>query len=486
MNRAVLLVLALSGAAPAVSCGGAQTSSTPDELPAVCHAYVGAAEAPYRAASARPEQERPVLIEARSVMTATGEHYSPGWITFADGRISGVGQGVWDGDTDGWDIVRVPDGWVTPGIIDTHSHLGVYPTPGDRMHADGNEATAPVTAAVEAVHSVWPQDPGFERAVAGGITAMQILPGSANLIGGRGFIMKPWAGALNAEQLRFPGAPETLKMACGENPKRVYGDRGGPSTRMGSTAVMRQTWVDAEAYREQWDDYDEAMTEWCEAGAPDGDEPDRPTRNLGNETLAGVLRGDILPQIHCYRADEMLTQMQLADEFGYHIRSFHHAVEAYKIRDELAAAEIAVSTWADWWGFKLEAYDAILENAALIHEAGGIAIIHSDSPYGIQRLNQEAAKALAAGQRRGMDVTDLDALRWITANPAWALGIDDQTGTLQPGLMADIVVWSDYPFSVYARPDLVFIDGVRAFDRAERDTAPRSDFEAGQWPEMDR
>jgi imidazolonepropionase-like amidohydrolase len=177
----------------------------------------------------------------------------------------------------------------------------------------------------------------------------------------------------------------------------------------------------------------------------------------------------------------MIQVLQLADEFGFKIRSFHHAVEAYKIRDILASWDVSVSTWADWWGFKIEAHDAIPQNAALLHEAGARAIIHSDSEYDIQRLNQEAAKALYEAQHVGVEVTEADAMRWITINPAWALGIDALTGSLEEGKRADVVVWSAHPLSVYARAELVFVEGVREFDRAEN-PEPWSDFEVGAMP----
>jgi imidazolonepropionase-like amidohydrolase len=276
--------------------------------------------------------------------------------------------------------------------------------------------------------------------------------------------------------MRFPGAPETLKMACGENPKRVYGGTGSaPSTRMGNLRGQREVFLDAEAYLRRWTAYDRELEAWRSAQAeastrkprkdpPAEDPPDPPDRDLDQDTLAGVLAGEILPQVHCYRADDMLSFLQLADEFGFQVRSFHHATDAYNIRDVLAARGVASSVWADWWGFKAEAYDAIPEGAALLTEAGARAVIHSDSSIGIQRLNQEAAKALAAGRASGVALTDDQALRWITANAAWTLGIDDQTGTLEPGKRADVVVWSAHPFSVYARADLVFVDGALRWD----------------------
>jgi imidazolonepropionase-like amidohydrolase len=323
------------------------------------------------------------------------------------------------------------------------------------------------------------QDPGFERALRGGVTAMQILPGSANLVGGRGFVMKNKRGARIAEQLHFPGAPETLKMACGENPKRVYGEQGRmPSTRMGNIATVRQMWLDAADYRKRWDDYNAKLDDWCGKDDRSGEPPEAPSRDLGQETLAEVLRGHILPQIHCYQADDMLNQIQVADEMGFRIRSFHHAVEAYKIRDVLAAKEISVSTWPDWWGFKIEAYDTINEGPGLLTEAGARAVLKSDSPITNQRLGQEAGKALAAARSAGIKLDENDAIRWVTANAAWALGIDQLAGTLEVGKMADIVVWDRQPLSTYASAVWVFVDGIAELDpNAPAD--PWSDFEAG-------
>jgi imidazolonepropionase-like amidohydrolase len=207
-----------------------------------------------------------------------------------------------------------------------------------------------------------------------------------------------------------------------------------------------------------------------------------PERDLELETLAGVLRGEILVHNHCYRADEMAQMMDMAREFGYRIRSFHHGVEAYKVRDLLARDSIAGSLWADWWGFKMEALDFTRANLALVFEAGARAIVHSDDPTGIQKLNQEAAKAIEAGREAGVTITENDAIRWITANPAWALGIDQWVGTLEPGKNADVVVWSGNPFSVYTRADRVYIDGALMFDRADPNRRPRTDFEVGLFP----
>jgi imidazolonepropionase-like amidohydrolase len=266
--------------------------------------------------------------------------------------------------------------------------------------------------------------------------------------------------------MKFPGAKYGLKMACGENPKRVYAQRG-PSTRMANVAGYRNAWIAAEQYRRRWDKWNADR------------QGDPPARDLNNETLAEVLRGNILVQNHCYQADEMAQMIDVAKEFGYQIRSFHHGVEAYKIADVLAREGIAGSLWSDWGGFKMEALDAIRGNIALVHAAGARAIVHSDDPSYSQRLNQEAAKSLAAGRALGIALTDEDAIRWITLNPAWALGLDDRIGSLEAGKNADVVLWSGHPLSVYTRTEKVWVDGAMLYDRADPRQQWRTDFELG-------
>jgi len=405
----------------------------------------------------------PTALVGAAIFTGTGQKIDNGTVLIRNGKIELVGGNV--SVPADYDLVDAKGKWITPGIIDAHSHLGVYPQPGVNAVSDGNEATNPNTAQVWAEHSVWPQDEGFNAVRRGGVTSMLILPGSANLFGGRSVTLKN-VPAITMQAMKFPGAPYGLKMACGENPKRVYGSKGGaPSTRMGNVAGYRAAWLEAAQYAKKWDAY----------RASEG-KGDAPARDLKLDTLVGVLKGEILVQNHCYRADEMAVMIDIAREFGYKISAFHHGSEGYKVADLLAREDICVATWAGWWGFKIESIDGVAENAALVHAAGGCAVIHSDDPILSQRLNQEAAAALAAGRKIGLTISEADAIKWITANPAKMLGILDKTGTLESGKMADVVIWSANPLSVYALAEKVYIDGAVIYDRNDKRRQPKSDF----------
>ena len=405
-------------------------------------------------------------------MTAPGRKFAPGAVRLEGGKVAEIGATV--ATPPGALVIDAGGKFVTPGIIDIHSHLGDYPSPQVQALSDGNEVTGPVRPEVWSEHSIWPQDAGFSRALSGGVTSMHILPGSANLFGGRGVTLKNVYGR-TAQDMKFPGAPYSLKMACGENPKRVYGSKGQmPGSRMGNIALDRQTWSDAVIYKRRWDDY----TKRANAGT--AKPTDAPRRELGMDTLKGVLDGNILVENHCYRADEMANVIAMSKEFGYHVTAFHHAVEAYKIADILAREHICAAMWADWWGFKMESYDGIRENIAFVDHAGGCAIVHSDDANGIQRLNQEAAKAIGAGRRAGLTITPEHAWTWLSLNPAKGLGIADRTGSLEPGKMADVVLWNGDPFSVYSRPERVWIDGALMYDSADPKRRPTADFEVGQ------
>lgn len=467
-NWGLLLVAAslaaCAGKAPPPKSAGAAPNGTPPEVvsvpkdpwPSTYKAYPGVT----------------TVIRNAIVYDGTGKKYAPGAVRLENGRVAEIGADV--AVPAGATVIDAGGRYVTPGIIDIHSHLGDYPSPGVEALSDGNEGTSPARPEVWAEHSVWPQDPGFSRALAGGITALHILPGSANLFGGRGTTLKPVYGR-SVQDMKFPGAPYSLKMACGENPKRVYGSRGQmPATRMGNIAYARQIWSDATAYKRRWDDY----TRRAKAGT--AKPTDAPRRELSNDTLMGVLNGEILVQNHCYRADEMTNVIAMSHEFGYKVTTFHHAVESYKIADILAKEGICSAMWADWYGFKMESYDGIRENIALVDKAGACAVVHSDDANGIQRLNQEAAKAMAAGRRMGLSIAPEHVWTWLSLNPARGLGIADRTGSLEPGKAADVVLWSGDPLSVYARPEKVWIDGAVMYDWADPKRRPISDFEVGQ------
>jgi imidazolonepropionase-like amidohydrolase len=461
----LLAVLLLAGCAGtgSTSSPGDKASSTDASADYDAAARENMREGTYNDAfesSYEPLPATPTLIQDATLMTAAGRTIEDGDLLMRDRQIDTLGTDL--PVPDGAQVVDGSGMYVTPGLIDSHSHLGVSATPEVGPHYDNNEVGM-ATPQLWMEHGVWPQGPGFGRALAGGTTTALLLPGSGDLIEGRGLTAK-LIPARTPQGMKFPGAPGTLKMACGENPK---GGPGFPTTRMGTAAGLRGTFLDAQDYREKWDT-------WLED--PSGEPPER---DLGLETLAQVLRGEMLVQVHCYRADDMTTIMEIAQEFEFDIRSFHHAVEAYKIRDLLAEQDISASMWSNWWGFKMEAFDGIPQNVPLVHEAGARAIVHSDDDLEIQRLHHEAAKALRAGREAGLDISRNEALRWITANPAWALGLQDRVGTLEPGKNADVVLWTGDPFSMYTKAQRVWMDGALVYDRTDPDRQPQSDFELG-------
>ncbi|WP_084399163.1 amidohydrolase [Henriciella aquimarina] len=437
----LLRVLAISCLAVAPSCAVAQRAAPVDDEPATA------------------------IVNA-TILTASSPMIENGTVVFDDGEITAVGQTV-DIPANA-NIIDASGRWVTPGLIDPHSHLGVFPTPLLPTTMDLNEKSGNNTAQVSAGDAIWPQDPGFDMARAGGVTSIAILPGSSNMFGGRGVSIKN-IETVSPQDMIIPGAPEFLKMACGENPIKVYGGKGqAPFTRMGVIAEFRKAWAEATRYRDARD-------------AAEGT-GNAPPVDFQMETMAGVLDGEIIPVLHCYRADEMLQMIEVSHEFGFQIGAFHHATEAYKIADILAEENIAVAAWARRWGFKMEAYDAIDAEVAMLEDAGVTVSLHSDNALLIQRMNIEAAMALASAKRAGYDDTYETAIKWVTARPAKLMGIDDRTGTLEPGKMADIVIWSGDPFSVYSHAEEVFIDGDLAYSRAD-DEAPvesDSDFLTGQ------
>src|SRR5256712_10438015 len=388
------------------------------------------------ASAAQSAAHNDVLINNAVVMTVTHGNIQNGSIYIKGGKIAAVGRNL--KAPAGATVIDAGGKYLTPGIIDSHSHIA--------LDDDVNEATSPVTPQMMMKDAFDYQDKAIYRALAGGVTTSLLLHGSANMIGGQAVVIKHKYGA-NRDAMLFPGAPRSIKFASGENPKRVYGGKEQlPSTRMGNFAVQREALVQAQDYIREWDDY--------QAKVKRGDKDAKmPKHDLKLEALADVLRGKLLVQIHCYRADELLTEMAMAKEFGYKVRAFHHALEAYKVADKIAAEGVGIATFSDWWGYKQEAWDAIPWNAVMSMRKGVRVSIKSDSDDFARRLNQEAAKTIHYG-----GATEEEALRMITLNAAWIIGVDDRVGSIDVRKDADLVIWDGYPLCSYGVPSKVLID----------------------------
>ena len=423
----------------------------------------------------KPLPRQDLLIEDATVFDGIGHRLTRTSVLLQNGKIIKLGAHL--EAPSGVRIIDAKGRFVTPGLIDVHSHLGDLAAPltlQDYKVSDDNEESSPNSAQVWALHSIRVQDPQFARVRAGGVTTLQVLPGSSDLFGGRGQVLKN-VPATTVQAMEFPGAMQSLKMACGENPKYTFGGKGQfPSSEMGNFAGYRQAWADARDYQQRWDEYN------ASAAHGDGRRPPRPARDLKLETLAAVLHGEILVDMHCYRADEMALMIDVAKEFNYKITAFHHAVEAYKIVPLLKENGVCAAVWADWWGFKVEAYDAIRSNAAFLDAGGACVMLHSDAPISGERLPLDAAIVLGAGHRAGIDISEERAIEWLTINPAKSLHLDDQIGSLEAGKNADVVLWSGDPFSVYTHADMVLIDGAVVYDRNDPTRQPSSDFEVDQ------
>ena len=395
-------------------------------------------------------KDKALVIKGGTIMTATKGILTPGEILIKDGKIAEIGKKV--AIPKGARVINAKGKYIIPGIVDPHSHIGIYSWPGTRANSDGNEAVDPVTAQMRAIDAINFKDPAIKRAVAGGVTTIQILPGSANIIGGETVTVK-LRPAKTLDDFLFKGAPEGIKMAMGENPKRTYGHQNRmPSTRMGNAFVMRNAFLKAQEYLKKWEAFDKKKKEEKEAKPP--------ARDLKLEVLTKALKGELLVHIHCYRVDGILTLFRIAQESGFQIRSFEHCLEAYKVADIIKQHKTGVITFADAWGFKLEAWDAIPHNAALLYKKGVMVSLHSDSANVIQRLYQEAAKCIKYG-----DLSESEALKLITINAAWMLGVEDRVGSLEVGKDADIAIFNGNPFSVYSLCTTTIIDGKIVFER---------------------
>ena len=408
----------------------------------------------------RPLPRSDLLIVNARVLDGAGGKLD-GSVLIRDGKIAAVSGGI-PPTAAGVQVVDARGRWITPGIIDVHSHNGTFVAPltaNDSEYSDVSETSSPIAAGAWVEHGINVQDPSFFRALESGVTTLHTLPGSIPLIGGRSVVLKP-VPASTVAAMKFPGAAQGVKLSCGDNPRSFFGSKGrAPNSRMGEIEILRGLFT-------------RTRSEGHGRRGPGGP--------IDAETIDGVLSGKFPVHLHCYRADDIATMMNLGAEFGLKITAVHHATEAYKIPRLFVENGSCAVLWADWWGFKSEAADAIRANAAFMDAAGACVAMHSDSPLMGQRLNVEAAKAMAAGRRAGVAIPPERAIRWLTSNPAKVLGLGDRIGTLAPGRNADLVLWSGDPFSVYTKADMVLIDGAVAFDRSDPRRQPSSDFFVGR------
>jgi imidazolonepropionase-like amidohydrolase len=394
-----------------------------------------------------------LVIKGGTIITVSQKGtIKDGIIIIKNGLIEKVG---------GADKIKIPDNakvinckgkYIMPGIIDTHSHMGVYSWPAVRGNADGNELVDPITPHIRAEDAVNLEDPAFKRAVAGGVTTVHIIPGSGNVIAGLGVVIKLRIGAKSIEQLKFKQAIATMKMAIGENPKGIYGGKGKtPATRMGIFALLRETFEKTKQYQKRWQKYQEKVSKDKKETPPE--------KNLKYEALAKLLKGEIPVHLHCYRKDGIVNFINLAKQYGINVKALHHALEAYKIADTIAKNNIGVATFVDWWGYKVEAWDATPYALKILSEKGVKVALKSDSADMVQRLYNEAAKAVKYG------VAVNEALKMITIHPAWMLGVEKFVGSIEEGKHADIAIFSSHPLDMYTLCEMTIIDGKIVFDR---------------------
>jgi len=415
---------------------------------------------------ARQQAQTPTLIRNATLLTVTKGTLENSDLLIENGKIAKIGKGLTA--PAGARVIDATGKYVLPGIIDCHSHSMI-----DAV----NEGSLAVTSMCRIRDVLNPNDVDLYRALAGGVTALNLLHGSANAIGGQNQVVKIKYGR-PIEEFLFPDAPPGIKFALGENPKRSNFRFPGqtqryPNSRMGVEETIRDAFVRARDYKRQWDDYNAAKAR--------GENVVPPRRDLQLEPLVEVLEGKRYVHAHCYRAEEILMLMNLAEEFGFRVRTLQHVLEGYKIAREIAKHGAGASAFADFWSYKVEAYDAIPHDAALMTRAGVIVSLNSDDDGRARRLNMEAARVMKYG-----DLTENEALRLITINPAIQLGIDRRVGSLEVGKDADLAIWTAHPLSVYARVETTFIDGEVFFDRqadlARREalTKERAELEAAE------
>ncbi|MBK8518110.1 MAG: amidohydrolase [Saprospiraceae bacterium] len=379
-----------------------------------------------------------VLIKNGTVLTVTQGTRENTDVLVTNGKIARIDKNI--ATPQGVNVIDATGLYVMPGIIDCHSHIALDVV---------NEATSPVTAEVNVGDALDPLDVSIYRALAGGVTATHAMHGSANAIGGQCETLKLRYGTVNPDDLRMQGAPRTIKFALGENPIRVHGEGNkiSPNSRMGVEQVFRNAFSEAQLYMKDWDDYKKGITK------------SSPAYNLRNETIADIIKGNILIHCHSYRADEILMLMRVLKDFGVKKITFQHVNEGFKVAPELAAFGATASVFADWWAYKFEVYYSTAYNAAILTKNGVVTSINSDSEELIRHLYHEAAKTQKYG-----NLTDDQALALITINPAKQLGIDKMVGSLEVGKDADIAIFKGHPLSVYAVPQKTLVDGQVRFD----------------------
>ncbi len=408
--------------------------------------------------AAAPAAPLTAIVGATLLTASPAGRIEGGTILIRDGKIAAVGRDVQV--PSGASVINAAGRFVTPGIIDAHSHTAV----------DGsvNECTDSITAEVRITDVIDNRDIDIYRQLAGGVTTVNVLHGSCNAIGGQNAVLKMRWGR-SPDDLLFKAAPPGIKFALGENPKRSNFRVPGrppryPGTRMGVEVVIREAFEEARAYEREWEEYEKQAKS---ATAGSGEKPVPPRRNLRLEELRGILEGKVLVHAHCYRSDEILMLIRLAEEFGFKVRTFQHVLEGYKVASEIAGHGAGGSTFSDWWAYKLEAYDAIPYNAAIMASHGVKVSLNSDSNELARRLYWEAAKAVKYG-----GVGEDEALQMVTLNPAWQLGVEERVGSIEVGKDADLAIFNAHPFSPDTRVEMTLVDGVVYFDRA-RDLASR-------------
>ena len=442
LTLAILFAVGCASAGAQARRDGGQSRTTPAPAPAPA-----------------PAAPQDTLIRNATVLTVSRGTLERTDVLIRGGKISAVGQSL--KAPDGARVIDATGKYVLPGIIDAHSH--------SMMDGSVNECTRSVTSMVTTRDILNPTAVNVYRELAGGTTAALLLHGSCNSIGGLSTTVKfKWGHPASA--FPVPGAPPGIKFALGENPKRSNFNVPGltpryPATRMGVEETIRDAFTRAREYKRDWDDYRAATSRGEKNLIP-------PRRDLELDPLVEILEGKRLVHAHCYRADEILMLINVADEFGFKVKTFQHVLEGYKVAAEIARHGAGASTFTDFWGYKMEAYDAIAHNAAIMARKGVLTSVNSDSDERARRLNIEAAKTMRYG-----GLSEEEALKLVTLNPAMQLGIDKRVGSIDVGKDADLAVWNAHPFSVYARVEQTFVDGELLFDR-QADIARRPQLEA--------